>query len=926
MTIFVILNVFITFGQELPVVQNFYPTDYKGENQNWAISQSSEKLIYVANNKGLLEYNGAYWKHYSSPNESIMRSVKVIDDLIYTGSYMEFGYWKKNNLNSLEYFSISKKIDVDLIEDEEFWNIISIDDWIVFQSLKRIYIYDVIDGSVNYIESQATITKIFEIDQQLYFQRLGKGLFRIKDGKDILILDKDVIKNDEIINIFGSGEDLLILTKENGFYRKKGEKLIKFESLSNPLLSNMSIYDAIMLENKNIALGTIANGLIILNTQGEIISHLNMDQGLLNNTVLSLFEDVSNNIWLGLDNGISYLDTNSPFELHNNNQGISGSVYTSAIYNGNLYLGTNQGLFYRKVESNDNFIFIEGTQGQVWSLKVIEDILLCGHHSGTFLVEGGKVKSISNIQGAWGFTKVDHHPKYLLQGNYDGLYVLERTNDGYKLRNKLSGFDRSSRYFETYGKEIFVNHEYKGIFKLETDSAFTSIMKVSIDTTLKGPNSGIAKFKGDLLYAYSEGVFKYDSLNKKFLKDSLFSSAYSPNEYESGKMTFDERNDILWLFTKSNIVYIAASGIGKKERIKSIPLTSEVRKDIIGYENVLSLGEKNILVGATSGYTLVDINKSIVKKFTINIDQIKNRNKKDAKKLENVYKKGVFSKDQNNFEISFYTPNFNKHVRTLYQFQLLGIYNEWSDWSQNHMALFENLPYGDYKFNVRSKIADAVSENIASYAFLIEKPWYISNTMLYLYAITLVLGLIFIHTFYKRYYEKQRLVLIAKNDKARNFAHNQNEREIIKLKNEKLSNDFSSKSKELAASLMSIAKKNDLLRAVKNELKEDMGEDTIKSVIDDINKNLILDNDWDFFQEAFKNADSDFLKNLKAIHPLLTPGDLKLCGYLRLNLSTKEMSDLLNITSRSVEIKRYRLRKKLDLEHEDNLVNYILSL
>ncbi|MDB4293027.1 LuxR family transcriptional regulator, partial [Maribacter sp.] len=154
----------------------------------------------------------------------------------------------------------------------------------------------------------------------------------------------------------------------------------------------------------------------------------------------------------------------------------------------------------------------------------------------------------------------------------------------------------------------------------------------------------------------------------------------------------------------------------------------------------------------------------------------------------------------------------------------------------------------------------------------------------------------------------------------------QNEREIIKLKNEQLRVDFSSKSKEVAASLMSIAKKNDLLRTIKDELRGSRDDDSIKTVINTINKSLRQNDDWVFFQEAFNNADSEFLKNIKAQHPVLTPSDLKLCGYLRLNLSTKEMSELLNITSRSVEIKRYRLRKKLNLQHEDNLVNYILAL
>ena len=84
--------------------------------------------------------------------------------------------------------------------------------------------------------------------------------------------------------------------------------------------------------------------------------------------------------------------------------------------------------------------------------------------------------------------------------------------------------------------------------------------------------------------------------------------------------------------------------------------------------------------------------------------------------------------------------------------------------------------------------------------------------------------------------------------------------------------------------------------------------------------------DWKLFEEAFNNADSDFLKKVKSIHPNLTPNDLRLCAYLRLNLSSKEIAPLLNISARSVEIKRYRLRKKMELYHEKSLVEYILEI
>ena len=112
---------------------------------------------------------------------------------------------------------------------------------------------------------------------------------------------------------------------------------------------------------------------------------------------------------------------------------------------------------------------------------------------------------------------------------------------------------------------------------------------------------------------------------------------------------------------------------------------------------------------------------------------------------------------------------------------------------------------------------------------------------------------------------------------------------------------------------------------IKKEIKKSVNLEEVNNAIDLIDTNLNNNKDWKFFKQAFNNADKDFLDKIKAAHPELTPNDLKFCAYLRLNLSSKEIAPLLNISTKSVETKRYRLRKRLKLNHNDSLVNYILE-
>ncbi|WP_245967275.1 helix-turn-helix and ligand-binding sensor domain-containing protein [Ulvibacterium marinum] len=921
------LALFGLVAQELPPIQNFYPKDYNGENQNWDISQASDKLIYVANSKGLLEFNGALWTLYPSPNETIMRSVKVVGDRIYTGCFMEFGYWKKNDLGTLNYTSLSQKINTDLIEDEEFWNILHVDDYMVFQSLKRIYIYDISKGTVNTIDSTSTITKMFKVGQSVYFQRLGEGLFRIRLGKDFLILDDEVLRNYEVIHVFGSEKDLLILTRDNGFYTVKDDVLVQSDRHPNEVLSNFSLYDGIRLKDNSFLLGTISNGVIYLSATGELVFQIDQDNGLSNNTVLSLFEDVDHNLWLGLDHGISYVNRKSPYKVFNDYKGILGSVYAAAVYGQNLYLGTNQGLFYKRLNSSNGFNFIEGTQGQVWSLRKIDTKLLCGHNSGTFLIEDDQIQKIFDVQGTWDIAALNDNPNVLLQGNYDGLYVLKKSGTSWQLKNKIGGFDNSSRYFETLGNEIFVNHEYNGVFKLKADDSFFEIKNVVKDTAIKGSNSGLVKYNGDVLYAYKNGIFKFDTHSGEFTKDSLLSGLYDEGDYESGKLIVDEADNRLWVFTKSNVSFVTPTGLTNTPKIRNIPLTKEMREGILGYENIIKLDDNgNYLLGKTSGYITLNINEVEVKDFQVHMANVSNGVNRIDQNLSDHRLKGSFSSTRNNFEFLFYAPEYNKYVKTQYQYRLQGIYDEWSDWSSNTGVFYENLPFGDYVFEVRGKIGNSVSSNMASYTFQIAKPWYISNVMVAIYILGILLFSFFMHNMYKQYYKKQRLKLIEKNKKELELAQVRNEKEIIKIKNEQLELENKSKGKELAVSTMSIIKKNELLATIKSELNAMGNKEVVKPVIKIIDKSVRGNDDWELFQEAFNNADSEFLKKVKAAHPSLTPNDLKLCAYLRLNLSSKEIAQLLHISPRSVEIKRYRLRKKLGLQHEDNLVNYILEL
>ena len=927
--ILVVLTTFVCSAQEHPPVMAYNPENYGAQNQNWSISQTTDQIMYFANNSGLLEYDGMNWNNYPVPDNSIVRSVKAVGNQIYTGSYMDFGVWERNSKGILEYTSLVQKLGIELSDDEQFWDIIKLDDWLIFQSLSRIYLVNEQAKESTFIESDYVISNIFEVEGVLFFNQLSKGLYKIIDGNVELVSDDPRLKSDNIAGLIEHNDQLLIMTASNGFYFLNNKKLTPWKIDPKVNLNALTIYSATKLKDNSIVIGTVSNGIYHLSPQGTLKYDLNFEKGLSNNTVLSVYEDYQNNLWLGLDIGISHINLSSQFVVYNDTKGAIGTVYTSVLFDDYLYLGTNQGLFYKKRDVNSDFTFIEGTNGQVWNLKVIDNQIFCGHDRGTLLIKNKKLQySISQSLGTWDFKLLSDNPNIILQGNYNGLSLLEKIQGKWRYRNKIKGFDISSRFYHYLGDKIYVNHELRGLYELNINEELTAVTKVSNITPMtKGNGSNFIKFSKNYYYTSSQDVYRYNS-DATFTDSEPFKDVLKGFSTRTTIMDVKDSEGLKWCFADDNILIISSGSVTQTPKVEIIPVAiSNFKRVVSGFENLTRIGADEYLLGSAYGYFIFNSDTpkpNHIYNLKINSVEASNINE-DKFRLDSTNPKNL-DPGSNNIYISFSIPHYDNIVSKKYSYKLEGWSNSWSDWKSDSHQVFENLPYGSYKFKVKGKIGNSETLNVASYSFVIDRPWYLSNIAITIYVIIFIVLWILIHNLYKRYYRKQQQKLLQKSQEQLALKELETSQKFMQLTNEKLKLDIESKNRELAVSTMSLIKKNEFLNSIKTELKEKDNQQDIKKVIRIIDKNLNNTDDWKLFEEAFNNADKDFLKLIKEKHPVLTPNDLRLCAYLRLNLSSKEIAPLLNISPRSVEVKRYRLRKKMDLPHEFSLTNYILEI
>jgi len=445
-----------------------------------------------------------------------------------------------------------------------------------------------------------------------------------------------------------------------------------------------------------------------------------------------------------------------------------------------------------------------------------------------------------------------------------------------------------------------------------------------------GHGSSIVNYNDKILYSSLDGSFAKKENALVFEPDTTFINIFFKEAGGiSSIMLPDKESNRLWCFTKQGLSYVNPQTLGSGLALNTIPIPEFFRRSlgVSGFENISKVSKNKYLIGISNGFVELDLSKTKEASYTVGLNKVMHSNGLEStKKMALTESNQKLEYDQNSISFNYSVAQYDKYSEVNYQYRLLGLIDDWSGWSTNPTHTFNNLEYGDYTFEVRAKVGHTLTENDPQFSFSIKRPWYLSVMAIMLYSLGLILVFLSIHRLYKSYYTKKQNRILDLEKKKLKRKKLKTEKQLIQLKNEKLQSEIDSKNRELAISTMSIVKKNQFLNAIKEQLNKEEMSNNIKSIIKTIDSNIENEDDWKFFEEAFNNADKDFLQTLQEKHPELTPNDLRLCAYLRLNLSSKEIAPLLNISIKSVEVKRYRLRKKMNLAHEAGLTDYILSL
>jgi hypothetical protein len=931
-----------SWGGKYPI-QNYTSAEYKAGIQNIDFAQNRDMTLFVANNLAVLSYNGKDWERHAFRTGKKQRSLTFDEksNRLYVGSQGDFGYFTEN----WEFVSLTERIAPDNRDFDEVWDVYLADSLVYFCTFQGIYVFD--GDSVAVIKSDMGFFRTFQVNHKLFAQTQQGAIVEIR-GTSLSPAFSPLIRDQQLAGMIAREESYILF-----FNSGQVEFLSTFGNQEkHPVLTGALratyVNHVLPLSDGRIAISTQTSGLFLYDPGNGNLERLTTNEGLQSNACLITFEDFAGNLWVGLQNGIALIHRNSSMRLTNREINLQGSGYEAFETPDGTYYTTSSGIYYLPKNAKES-IFLKGTEGPAYGIQEIAGKLYAGHHSGLFLLEKSKAKRLVQANGIWKVETWRTDPRYAIAGTYSGLYLF-RLNAEQQLESvrKIRGFNESSRFFEIdqLGR-IWVSQYYKGLYQLSLNDNLTHVDVINVSEKYELPIHEqiiLGRIDNELFLATNEGMYQIDQNTGQIEKAGIF------EEIIGDQAVYVFRQD-----RQMNIHMVAENVVGFFKRLspsKYIFVPSSLSQLRYYLNNDLlnvSVSIRDwVLFSANEGFiqfnpdledrVLLEHPVVVSKVYSVFDDRILyERRPFEAKRTGSIELQ--ISQKQKILQFEVESFQYDEVRNQQFRYLLKGFDEHFGEWTNRSIKEYTNLREGRYEFVVQTQNYMGELASSRPLYLIVRPPFYRSLWARILYILGGVVLLFGFYTFQKRKYrqraieldEAKKLELAEKQKKLVEIEHRK-EQELLLLREEQTQRELNHLNKLLADSTMNLVVKNEFIENIQNRLgtlrqkidNEDIRKD-IFQLEKEINTTLRLQDDWKEFEHHFDQVHGEFLSRLRDQFDDLSPNDQKLCAFLRLNLTTKEIANLMNVSVRGIEIARYRLRKKLNLKTGENLSKFILE-
>ncbi|HIO73054.1 MAG TPA: hypothetical protein EYN38_08140 [Flavobacteriales bacterium] len=777
-------------------LRNFSSLEYDARPQNWALVRDHRGVMYFGNNEGILEFDGIRWRKIPSPDETTIRSLAIDDNgRIYVGAQGDFGFLSPDSSGKLQYRSLLHKLQSRDREFADVWRTLVTGDGVYYQSSDIIFLYhnDTIKTwhAEKDVETNKSYHLMFYANETVYVRQRGIGLKKMIGDQLVLVQGGEVFPEDKIYfmtDFYGKDVDkeprILLNTRSQGLFtmsptpkdyypadRRNPEhtnKIVSFKTDIDEFLIENLIYNGIQLGDSTFSVGTLGDGLVVLDKGGKLQQVLNKSTGLQDGTIYSQYMDDQGMMWLALANGISKVEINSPMTIFNDESGLAGVIQDITRTDDIVYVATLLGVFYMPtLESklrDDNvdhenleayeprFNKIANLTTECWDLLTYEDgqkeILLIASNTGIYKIEGGNLSQIAT-NDTWKMYRSKLDPSRVYLGTAKGLASIYYSNGEWIDEGMIDGVEGEIRnIYEDNQENLWLSNGEDVLYKMKIlafkNDKIDEIELTALDSTSGMPlrNISMQSVKNKVLFA-SDGVYNYDAISGKFVASDILGDKFAGVDYGIHRMSIDPSGKV-WMVAyrssdnKIDIGYVDPERVEGDEQDPSWVKTpfkgisNEIKHAIFHDDDGVTW------LGGPEGLFRYDskVDKdykqtyySLIRKVTVGVDSVVfwgahydydgNVNLK-----QHAVHVPTLPYDLNSIEFEFAASNFQTGSTVKFSYFLEGFDKSWSDWNDEAKKEYTNLPEKEYKFKVKA-IDTYDHESVeAVYAFTIKPPWH----------------------------------------------------------------------------------------------------------------------------------------------------------------------------------------------------------
>ena len=864
--------------------------------------------LFLATNDGLFRYDGIRMESLREECGTIIRAVRYdgTSGRLYSAGVNSFGWWETDRFGDMKYHQLFKNPDFRSCS-YDFWRIGIIAEGnrtkVYFQCRKKIAVYDSEDGS---------LSEIFPKKDFRYLHQDGEKLF-VQDGDMLCSLSGAEMKAITEIRgrIISLVQDGTIAAVENMGLLRIGEdgRTAELDSESNRILRSAKITDCSEYEDSQLLIGTTLHGLFITDLDGHIDTSLRINSLLDNSTVLCTAADHAGNIWAGLDSGAAMIDNSSADYYMSDSR--FGQIHEILETRDNRFLiGSNKGLFL--IDKEMNIKHIGRQPGSVWDIREFDGKIFIAHDKGLFLLtESLELQPLYTDTGVFCVHKMHKGSRDFMLGTYSGLATIripEKDSEKPECKNILN-YKGFTRYMAVDAFDrIWVTVPQTGFVRLKVDIESKTVSDEKPYDIASGTEKNVfsTKIDGKLFLCAGSRAYEVDNPEGEPQESR---GAENIMEAAGGAITsLTQGGNRFWYISSSGYGYVEREetglvrhhGILKYANSERVTHVSPTREGCaIGYRN--GIGFCN---GETSTENTIRISRAVAQGA--------------GKELRHDLSETVFTVPASNNTICIYVSSSLPGNNEI-QYRMRSESDEWKTVYVEDCIQLPSLAFGRHRVEIRSA---SNYGTVCTLDLKILPPWYISWQMCLVYLALLCAMALCIRS----YYLKKNRKIKEEEIKRLEYENLVKEKRISEIEKEKLRNELKYKGQELATITLNNSRRNNLINELISKLQtvSSAGDtEEIKknasSLIKELESQLKDESDWKKSEEYFNTIYDGLLDRLRATYPTLSKTDLKLCVYIKLNMSTKEIADLMNISPRSVEMARYRLRKKLGLNPDEEI-------